>query len=141
MKNFKYIKRFSQLGIDDVAIVGGKNASLGEMYQALSSKGVRVPNGFASTADAYNDFISHNGLYDKISVALQSLNIQDTEALAATGAKIRRRTGSHSHGGLPDPVPGTGWRCQLYRQPQPKQLPGDQVQSLLGRTCPSRNNR
>jgi len=90
MKKFDYIKRFSQLGINDVAIVGGKNASLGEMYQALSSKGVRVPNGFATTAKAYNDFILHNGLYDKINIALQSLDIQDIDALAATGAKIRQ---------------------------------------------------
>ena len=90
MEQYSYIKRFAELGADDIALVGGKNASLGEMYRSLSSSGVRVPNGFATTAQAYHDFIRHNELYDKISTALERLDVNDVEALAATGAKIRQ---------------------------------------------------
>ncbi len=90
MEHYDYIKRFAELGIDDVALVGGKNASLGEMYRSLSSSGVRVPNGFATTAQAYHDFIRHNDLYDRIDKALAQLDVHDVEALAATGARIRQ---------------------------------------------------
>ncbi len=84
-----YIRFFNQLGIGDIAQVGGKNASLGEMYQALAPQGVQIPNGFATTADAYRHYIAHNQLHDKISAALEGLNTHDTRALATTGAKIR----------------------------------------------------
>jgi pyruvate,water dikinase len=90
MAEYKYIRTFSTLGIGDVELVGGKNASLGEMYQSLSAKGVQVPNGFATTSEAYYHFIEHNNLQEKIAGAVENLDIEDTEALAKTGAKIRR---------------------------------------------------
>lgn len=84
-----YIRRFADLSIDDIALVGGKNASLGEMYRALTAKGIRVPNGFATSAAAYRHYIDHNNLHDRISLALSTLDIQDVSALATTGAQIR----------------------------------------------------
>ena len=89
MQQFEYIRRFRELGIGDVPLVGGKNASLGEMYQALSDEGVKVPNGFATTAQAYRDYLSHNGLENRIGEALGELDVDDVDALAATGARIR----------------------------------------------------
>ncbi|MGD2055679.1 MAG: phosphoenolpyruvate synthase [Gammaproteobacteria bacterium] len=99
MNDFKYVRRFSELGIDDVPLVGGKNASLGEMYRALSGEGVRVPNGFATTAQAYRDYLEHNSLREPIRQALEALDVDDVEALAETGAKIR---GWIVDGNLPD---------------------------------------
>jgi pyruvate,water dikinase len=99
MSEFKYVRRFDELGIADVALVGGKNASLGEMYRALSSEGVRVPNGFATTAQAYRDYLEHNGLRERIAQALDGLDVNDVDALAATGALIR---GWIVDGNLPD---------------------------------------
>jgi pyruvate,water dikinase len=89
MQKFQYIRRFCELGIDDVPLVGGKNASLGEMYQALSGEGVRIPNGFATTAQAYRDYLTHNGLETRIGEALAELDVDDVDALAVTGAMIR----------------------------------------------------
>jgi pyruvate,water dikinase len=89
MQQFEYIRRFRDLGIDDVPLVGGKNASLGEMYQALSGEGVMVPNGFATTAQAYRDYLAHNDLEAPIRESLEKLNVDDVEALAKTGAQIR----------------------------------------------------
>lgn len=89
MDEFKYVRRFNALGIDDVPLVGGKNASLGEMYRSLSSQGVRVPNGFATTAQAYRDYLDHNGLKERIHEALAALDVDDVDALAETGAQIR----------------------------------------------------
>lgn len=93
MSDYKFIKRFNELGIEDVPSVGGKNASLGEMYRELLSQGVKVPNGFATTADAYRHYIDSNNLKDKISAELNSLNTSDVNALAESGAKIRRWVG------------------------------------------------
>ena len=73
----------------DVERVGGKNASLGEMISNLTSAGVSVPNGFATTADAYREFLSHEGLDVRIQEALDHLNVDDIRALTETGAKIR----------------------------------------------------
>lgn len=73
----------------DVEIVGGKNASLGEMIHQLSDAGVRVPGGFATTAEAYRDFLKHEGLVDRINTALDQLNVEDTRALLETGKTIR----------------------------------------------------
>ena len=87
--NLRYIKRFSELSIDDIPMVGGKNASLGEMYRELSSHGVRVPNGFATTADAYRLFIHENELDEKIEQALADVK-QNIESLQTAGAKIRQ---------------------------------------------------
>ena len=85
-----YIRHFSELGIKDVALVGGKNASLGEMISALSTQGVKVPDGFATTAQAYRHYIEHNHLHERIATALAGLDIKDVLALATTGAKIRQ---------------------------------------------------
>ena len=71
MNGYHYIRRFGELGIDDVPLVGGKNASLGEMYRSLSGEGVRVPNGFATTAQAFRDYLAHNGLRERIEAALK----------------------------------------------------------------------
>lgn len=89
----KYIRRFNELGIDDIPLVGGKNASLGEMYRELSSQGLRIPNGFATTSQAYRYFITHNQLHDKIATILAQLDVDDVDALAVTGAKIRQWIG------------------------------------------------
>lgn len=80
---------FEKLGINDVEHVGGKNASLGEMISQLSSAGVSVPGGFATTAHAYRQFLAQGGLQDKINEALHSLNIDDVKALAEVGETIR----------------------------------------------------
>jgi len=88
--SFQYIRPFSELSITDIDTVGGKNASLGEMYRELSPQGVKVPNGFATTAEAYRDILKHNQLETPIAEALQSLDINDTQALAKTGAQIRQ---------------------------------------------------
>jgi pyruvate,water dikinase len=80
---------FEQLRNTDVPSVGGKNASLGEMISQLTAKGVRVPTGFATTADAYRAFLAQNGLDKKINAELDQLNADDTQALAKCGAKIR----------------------------------------------------
>ncbi len=93
MSDFRFIKRFAELGIEDVPKVGGKNASLGEMYRELSSQGVKVPNGFATTADGYRHYIQSNDLQDKIAAELESLDSADVDALAEKGATIRRWVG------------------------------------------------
>ncbi len=73
----------------DVEKVGGKNASLGEMISNLTTAGVSVPNGFATTADAYREFLGYEGLDSRIQQALDSLDVEDIRALAETGARIR----------------------------------------------------
>ncbi len=74
----------------DVERVGGKNASLGEMISNLAGAGVSVPNGFATTAHAYREFLAHENLADRINQALAVLDVEDVNALAKTGAEIRR---------------------------------------------------
>lgn len=86
----KYIIEFNQLSINDVEKVGGKNASLGEMISNLSSLGVTVPNGFATTADAYREFLSQNNLAKKINDRLDALDVDDIDALNAAGSAIRQ---------------------------------------------------
>ena len=85
-----YIRHFAELGMQDVPMVGGKNASLGEMYRALAAQHVKVPNGFATTADAYRHYLRHNQLDQRIETALAALDKSDVKALAVTGAKIRQ---------------------------------------------------
>ncbi|MCH8958003.1 MAG: phosphoenolpyruvate synthase [Proteobacteria bacterium] len=85
-----YIIKLDQLGMNDVELVGGKNASLGEMIGHLSGLGVSVPGGFATTAHAYRDFLSADGLDKKIVRELSGLDIDDIAALADSGARIRR---------------------------------------------------
>ncbi len=81
---------FEHLSIGDVERVGGKNASLGEMISNLANKGVRVPNGFATTAAAYREFLQHRDLGHRINALLGSLDVDDVVALANTGKTIRR---------------------------------------------------
>ncbi|WP_047243279.1 phosphoenolpyruvate synthase [Chromobacterium subtsugae] len=85
-----YVIWFEKLRMTDVEEVGGKNASLGEMISQLAGSGVRVPGGFATTAQAYRDFLQHNGLADKISAALAKLDIDDVSELARVGKEIRQ---------------------------------------------------
>ncbi|WP_252180042.1 phosphoenolpyruvate synthase [Endozoicomonas sp. 4G] len=88
MNNF--VVGLETLGMGDVEKVGGKNASLGEMISGLSKAGVKVPGGFATTAEAYRDFLDGNGLYQRIHDLLDDLEINDIRALTMAGAKIRR---------------------------------------------------
>jgi pyruvate, water dikinase len=81
---------FEQLRMTDVEVVGGKNASLGEMISQLEPTGVRVPGGFATTAHAFRQFIAHGGLAGKINARLDALNTDDVRALAEAGAQIRQ---------------------------------------------------
>ena len=80
---------FQELRIDQIDQVGGKNASLGEMIRELGSLGVRVPGGFATSADAYRDFLRHNQLADRVHERLATLDIEDVNELARAGAEIR----------------------------------------------------
>jgi pyruvate,water dikinase len=84
-----YVIPFERLGMHDVETVGGKNASLGEMIGSLANLGVHVPGGFATTAQAYRDFLKQGGLDERIRQELATLNVDDVSALAATGARIR----------------------------------------------------
>lgn len=84
-----YVIPFQSLGIADIDQVGGKNASLGEMISNLSASGVCVPGGFATTAEAYRDFLKVDGLDLRIKQALEALDVDDVTALARTGADIR----------------------------------------------------
>src|ERR1035438_6338685 len=86
----RYVIPFDQLGRGDVELVGGKNSSLGEMLRGLSGLGITVPDGYATTAQAYRDFLSHDGLAARIAQALAALNVEDLPQLAHTGAQIRR---------------------------------------------------
>lgn len=85
----KLILWFNQLGIKDVKFVGGKNASLGEMYRTLISKGVRVPNGFAITASAYQYFVTTTGIKKQIRTILRDLNTKSIQNLMDRGQKVR----------------------------------------------------
>jgi len=87
MSNF--IKFFKELGIKDVPSVGGKNASLGEMFQKLTSQGVNVPNGFATTSEAYNFFFEKTGLKEQLHKVLDGLNTSDVLDLAKRAKKCR----------------------------------------------------
>lgn len=84
-----YVLWYDQLGMGDVERVGGKNASLGEMISNLSNMGVSVPNGFATTADAFRAFLEQSGLNKRINDELSSLDVDDVTKLAEVGAKIR----------------------------------------------------
>ncbi|ANN78235.1 phosphoenolpyruvate synthase [Bordetella flabilis] len=85
-----YVVSFEQLRMADVDSVGGKNASLGEMISQLSGAGVRVPGGFATTAQAFRDFLKSSGLDKRIADRLATLNPEDVRELAAAGAEIRQ---------------------------------------------------
>jgi len=86
----EYIVWLDSTGMDDVENVGGKNASLGEMISNLASVGVDVPGGFATTASAFRDFLSQSGIDDRINEKLNTLDVDDVNALAAAGKEIRQ---------------------------------------------------
>lgn len=85
-----YVLWYDQLGMNDVARVGGKNASLGEMISNLAGAGVVVPNGFATSAEAFNQFLEQSGLNDRIHSILDTLNTNDIKALGEAGKQIRQ---------------------------------------------------
>jgi len=85
----EYVRFFDELKLSDVPMVGGKNASLGEMYQQLTDKGVKVPDGFATTAAGYWYFLEYNHLKHEIASTLVGLDTHDVKELALRGAKIR----------------------------------------------------
>src|SRR5690606_8809969 len=87
MKN--YIIPFSELTMGDVATVGGKNASLGEMIRSLSSLGVAVPNGFAVTVDAFHDFLAFNALCPQLQQVVDRLDRESLENLSEVGEECR----------------------------------------------------
>jgi pyruvate,water dikinase len=100
-----YIRWFSDLGLGDVPAVGGKNASLGELYRELTHAGVRVPNGFAITADAYRYFIQATGLTTKIADLLRGLEVANLSDLAERGLAIRHAmTAADLPGDLQDAI-------------------------------------
>ncbi|HET9025365.1 MAG TPA: phosphoenolpyruvate synthase, partial [Burkholderiaceae bacterium] len=89
MQRGQYVVPFSQLRMTDVESVGGKNASLGEMLSQLTAAGLRVPDGFATTAEAFRLFLDEGGLRQRIGARLDALNVDDVRALAAAGQEIR----------------------------------------------------
>jgi len=84
-----YVRPLSELRMSDVPVVGGKNASLGEMIHHLAEVGVKVPGGFATTAEAYREFLAAGGLDERIQELLDRLDVDDVVALAETGPRIR----------------------------------------------------
>ncbi|PYD08913.1 MULTISPECIES: phosphoenolpyruvate synthase [Pseudomonas syringae group] len=86
----EYVVSLDKLGVHDVEHVGGKNSSLGEMISNLAGAGVSVPGGFATTAQAYRDFLELSGLNEQIHAALDALDVDDVNALARTGEQIRQ---------------------------------------------------
>jgi|TARA_B110000438_G_scaffold24874_1_gene23224 pyruvate,water dikinase len=84
-----YVKKLNELNIQDIDLVGGKNASLGEMISNLSKLDVNVPGGFATTSHAYRDFLKHKNLGDRINEALDNLDIDNISELTKTGKQIR----------------------------------------------------
>ena len=89
MARLKYVVNFDRLGMADIEQVGGKNASLGEMIGQLSQAGIRVPGGFATTADAFREFLDQGALAARIEARLKGLDADDVEALERCGAEIR----------------------------------------------------
>ena len=85
----KFVLWFNEIGIDDVPLVGGKSASLGEMYRNLHSKGIKVPNGFAITAYAYRYFLKYAGIEDSIKKVLKGLDTGNLENLMRKGREVR----------------------------------------------------
>ncbi|MDP3899737.1 MAG: phosphoenolpyruvate synthase [bacterium] len=90
MLNHKYVIPFKNLQIKDVPTVGGKNASLGEMYSKLTKKGINIPDGFATTAEAYFYFLEHAGIKDDIRRILKGLNTHNVTDLAKRGRDVRQ---------------------------------------------------
>jgi len=102
-QGYRFIRFFEELGIDDVPLVGGKNASLGEMYRALTSKGVKVPNGFAITAEAYRYVLDRAGAWPALHEALDGLDPENIEDLGRRGYLARKVV---YEAGIPDDLRG-----------------------------------
>ncbi|MES2482106.1 MAG: PEP/pyruvate-binding domain-containing protein, partial [Pseudomonadota bacterium] len=85
----RWVRWFEEVGIDDVPLVGGKNASLGEMVRALGSSGIRVPGGFAVTADAYREVLDRAGAWPRLKQALEGLDVRDVNDLAVRARAAR----------------------------------------------------
>ena len=90
MQEKKYTVNLNEVGLSDINIVGGKNASLGEMIQNLTSLGIKIPGGFALTVDAYAEFISYNKLDAQIKVIVGEMDLNNLESLRRTGLKVRQ---------------------------------------------------
>ena len=88
-KKHEFILAFNQIDIDDIPLVGGKNASLGEMYQNLTRKGVKIPNGFAVTSSAYRYFLKEAKIQEKIKEILKDLDTGNIQNLSERGHKVR----------------------------------------------------
>ena len=84
-----YVLWFSELGIEDVPLVGGKNASLGEMYRELTAQGIRIPNGFATTADAYRATLERNGAWQRLQETMEGLDPNNVDDLALRAGRAR----------------------------------------------------
>ena len=84
-----YIKKFNQIHISDVPSVGGKNASLGEMFNELSSKGIVIPDGFATTASAFRYFLDYNAITARLKTLLDTLDTTTFKNLKEIGAEAR----------------------------------------------------
>jgi pyruvate,water dikinase len=85
----RYIRWFEELRLEDVPLVGGKNASLGEMYRDLAAQGVRVPNGFAITAEAFRETLTKASVWDQLHELLDRLDKRDVKRLSEAGARCR----------------------------------------------------
>ncbi len=86
----RFIKWFAEISIGDIPLVGGKNASLGEMFHELSSQGVKVPDGFAVTAEGYRHFLQSTGLDARIQEILGGLDTADMDNLQQRGSEVRQ---------------------------------------------------
>lgn len=107
----QFVRFFDEISNSDVSIVGGKNASLGEMYQNLTAHGIRVPFGFATTAEAYRTFLSESGIKASLIELLGALNVDDLNSLSNTADAIRNLILS-----APFPKPLSDAIVQAYRQ-------------------------
>ena len=105
-RDVRFVKWFEELGIEDVPSVGGKNASLGEMYRELASQGIRVPNGFAVTAAAYRLFVQEAGLDRQFKDTLADLDVRKLANLSQRGREVRQAI-------LAAPLPGAVERAIL----------------------------
>jgi pyruvate,water dikinase len=89
MVRARFIRWFHEIGIADIPLVGGKNASLGEMYRELTPKGIKIPNGFAITAEGYWSVVRAGGLTEAIRTILSDLDTRDLANLAQRGRQVR----------------------------------------------------
>ena len=105
-----FVISLDQLGINDIDTVGGKNASLGEMITNLSQSGVNVPGGFATTAEAYRNFLEQDNLASRIDELLQQLDVDNIAQLTGAGAQIRQWI-------LTAPLPAAGFAINMLLVP------------------------